>query len=344
MRYLRIFIGCFIFLTACKSDQVKTSLPDAFNGETMGTYYSIKIPGNQAITQAEIDSILLAFNMQLSTYIDSSFISRVNDPLILAKTSPKDENQWFFDMVDHTKELYERSDGDFDPTVLPLVNYWGFGTNRKQDGYKQEDIDSLLQLVGFDKIDIKENETAKLVLKSKRGISLDFSAIAKGYGVDVLADLLDNRNVNNYLIEIGGETKTKGTKADGGPWKLGINKPAFDAQLDEILLVVTPGDHAMASSGNYRNYYQKDGQTFSHTIDPKTGMAIGSDLLAITVIADDCWKADAIATACMVKGLRESKRWIHSMHDIEACFFYESGDSITYDLSARFNNYIYNDK
>jgi thiamine biosynthesis lipoprotein len=341
MRHL-VIIWLFISLSACKEDSTTQVIPESFTGQTMGTYYSIKIPGNNSVTKSEIEDLLHDFNMQLSTYIDSSFISRVNDPLVLLKTSKKTDNKWFFDMIEFATEIHESSDGDFDPTVMPLVNYWGFGPNRKQEGYKQEDIDSILQFVGFDKIQVKENEESKMIFKTDRAVSLDFSAIAKGYGVDLVAELIDSKGMKNYLVEIGGETKTKGTKPNDLPWTLGINKPAIDAELDEILIIVKPGDHSMASSGNYRNYYQKDGQVFAHTIDPKSGMAIGSDLLAITVIAEDCWKADAIATACMVKGLKKSKVWIESLSNVEACFFYARGDSIAYDLSSQFNNYIYN--
>lgn len=329
-------------LLSCKQDQNIEVFPESFSGQTMGTYYSIKILGNNSVVQKDIDELLYKFNMQLSTYIDSSFISRVNDPLILVKTSKKTDNQWFFDMMNYAKELNELSDGDFDPTVMPLVNYWGFGPNRKQNGYQQEDIDSILQFIGFDKILIKENKDSKMLIKSDRAVSLDFSAIAKGYGVDLIAKLIESKGFKNYLVEIGGETRTKGNKPNDQPWTLGINKPAKDADPNEILMIVTPGDNSMASSGNYRNYYNKDGQTFAHTIDPKSGMAIGSDLLAISVITSECWKADAIATTCMVKGLKESKSWIESLNDVEACFFYEQADSIAYDLSSQFNNYIYN--
>ena len=342
MKIHLINILFLLSLLACKQDQKVEVLKESFNGQTMGTYYSIKLPGNTSISQTEIDDLLYEFNMQLSTYIDSSFISRVNDPLIRVKTSDKLENQWFFDMVDYARELHDLSDGDFDPTVMPLVNYWGFGPSRKQDGYQQEDIDSILQFIGFDKILIKENEDSKMVIKSDRSVSLDFSAIAKGYGVDLIAELIESKELNNYLVEIGGETRSKGHKPENQPWTLGINKPAIDADLDEILMIVTPGNKSMASSGNYRNYYQKDGQIFAHTIDPKSGMAIGSDLLGISVITAECWKADAIATTCMVKGLEESKSWIETLSGVEACFFYAQSDSIAFDMSSQFNKYIYN--
>lgn len=327
---------CFL---ACKQESIVYQ--ESFRGETMGTYYSVKIPGNKSIEQTTLDSILVAFNMQLSTYIDSSFISRVNDPLIRTKTCDKTENGWFFEMLDNSELLYEESEGAFDPTVMPLVNYWGFGPNRRKDGYKQEDIDSILNYIGLDKIQLIENEESKMVLKSDRRVSLDFSAIAKGYGVDVLAKYIENQAQKNYLVEIGGETRTRGHKADGKPWTLGINKPEIGADFNEIILVVAPGDHSMASSGNYRNYYSHEGEIFSHTIDPKTGMAIGSDLLAISVITDECWKADAIATACMVKGLEDSKKWVEEMNNVEACFFYAESDSIQYTTSSQFNKYIY---
>jgi len=343
IRSLALIILVLICLCGCKNDvALSIPTPEAFRGLTMGTYYSIKIPGNKLVNNEEIDSILIAFNQELSTYIDTSFISQVNDPVIKSKMADLSEHFWFYDMTKKSKTLFELSNGDFDPTVNPLVQYWGFGNKKKPRIGKQAEIDSLMKFVSFENIQLKEKNGKFIITKSDRRTALDYSAIAKGYGVDVIADYIESKGIVNYLVEIGGETKTKGKKLNGSDWVLGINKPDPNSALTEIIMQVTPKDNSLASSGNYRNYYKLDGKILAHTINPKTGQAIGSDLLAITVIGKDCWEADAIATACMVKGLASSKSWIESLEEVEACFFYEQSDSITYALSSNFDTYLYN--
>lgn len=341
IRSLCIYILCLVSCLSCKNDPATQIFANDFQGKTMGTYYSIKLVNNQNTKQAEIDSLLAHFNQELSTYIDSSFISKVNDPLIKSKLVDKEKNKWFIDITKQAIRLHKESQGDFDPTVMPLVQYWGFGTNKFKRNAIQSDIDSLMAFVGMDKINLIDKGNAYVITKADKRISLDYSAIAKGYGVDLIAEYLDSKGHENYLVEIGGETKLKGIKADGSPWLLGINKPAESASLNEIILTVAPQDMAMASSGNYRNYYKIDGKSYSHTINPKTGQAIGSDLLAISVISKHCWYADAVATACMVKGKSTSQKWINTLEDTEACFFFMDENEIQYEMSEGFKKYLF---
>jgi len=340
IRFGACYFWICLFLFSCKNEPTKTALPEAFRGLTMGTYYSVKIPGNKFIRQESIDSILIAFNQELSTYIDSSFISQVNDPVIKSKMADIEKHFWFYDVTKKSKLIFELSNGDFDPTVNPLVEYWGFGLTKKPRLGKQSEIDSIMKFVSFNNINLKEKNGKFILTKSDRRTGLDYSAIAKGYGVDVLSAYVESQGIQNYLIEIGGETKTKGKKINGSDWTLGINKPSPESSLSALILNITPKDQAVASSGNYRNYYEIDGKILAHTINPRTGNAQGSDLLAITVLANECWYADAIATACMVKGLKGAQSWIEKLEDVEACFFYEQSDGITYSLSSNFDTYL----
>lgn len=267
------------------------------NGNTMGTTYNITYldPGERDF-KASIDSLLLVFNQSLSTYIPDSELSRFNQSDTLFFKLP-----YFLPVLKSSKTVYEITEGAFDPTVGPLVNLWGFGPTGPQ--LKDSvNIDAMLDLVGFNKISFDSAS----VRKTKSGMYLDFSAIAKGYGVDVVAEFLQGKGIENLLVEIGGELVARGVNEKGELWKVGINRPEELGRADELYSIVALENKGMATSGNYRNYYEAGGVKISHTINPATGKPVNHGLLSATVLADDCMTADAYATAMMVMGTEKA--------------------------------------
>lgn len=288
-------------------------------GMTMGTIgYSIKYFNEDGHSYAaEIDSLLKVWNLSLSTYIPASEISRFNSGTGCFSF----ESEYFYPVLRASREVFEKSDGAFDPTVGPLVNAWGFGPDKSMapDSTK---IDSLMVLVGYDKIHFDEDK----VCKDIAGIKLDFSAVAKGYAVDVVAKYLEDKGIEDLLVEIGGELICKGTKPDGQPWRTAIEDPQVGAYERKVLSVVQLTDRAVATSGNYRNYYVVDGQKFVHTINPATGYPIVHNLLSASVFADNCMIADAFATAFMVMGVEKAKAVLEKDPGLDAYLIYSSED------------------
>jgi len=289
----------------------------SFNGETMGTYYNIiYLHPEGSNYKSAIDSLLVEWNKSLSTYISDSEISQFNRNESFIFNSP-----YFYPVLLKSKQVYEDTNGAFDPTVMPLVNAWGFGPeeNEMPDSSR---IKELKKLVGFNKIlfDLKE------VKKSIPGISLDFSAIAKGYGVDVVGELLERKGIENYLVDIGGEIKVKGLNDRGTPWTTGIEDPSVDVFDRKIKAVIEVTDKGIATSGNYRNFYVKDGKKYAHTISPYTGYPVEHSMLSATVIASDCMTADAYATAFMVLGIEEAVPIIKDHPEMDAYFIFSDNE------------------
>ncbi len=295
-----------------------------FTGEAQGTYYAITYYDNlNRNLQPQIDSLLKAFDQSVSTWVPNSIISRIN-----SNDSSVEVDSWFKGNFDMSKEVFMNTNGAFDPTVGPLVNAWGFGfTDRlKVDSVV---VDSLLPLVGFNKVRIVDNR----VVKDDIRIQLDFNAIAQGYSVDLTGEFLESKGIHNYLVDIGGEVLGSGKKADGESWKVGIEKPKDNARYGEGLkAIVRLENKALATSGNYRKFYEKDGIRYSHTIDPKTGYPVQHSLLSVSVLADNCATADAWATAFMVIGFENSKKLLNKMKGLEAYFIYSgrNGELLTY--------------
>lgn len=263
------------------------------NGNTMGTTYNITyLDPSERDFQVSIDSLLVVFNQSLSTYVPDSELSKFNQGDTLFFELP-----YFLPVLQSSKAVYEITGGAFDPTVGPLVNLWGFGPTGPQ--LKDSvNIDEMLDLIGFNKI----NFDSASVIKTKPGMYLDFSAIAKGYGVDVVAEFLQGKGIENLLVEIGGELVARGVNEKGELWKVGINRPEELGRADDLYSIVALDNKGMATSGNYRNYYESGGIKISHTINPATGRPVNHNLLSATVLADDCMTADAYATALMVMG------------------------------------------
>ncbi len=325
-----------ILLTTCEADsssannRALTNKMYKISGATMGTTYNITCDlGNLSQLQVAVDKLLVDINHEVSTYEADSFITLFNkskERLALQNTSKYAvEYPHFKKNLEAAREVYERTQGYFDPTVLPLVNYWGFGPNKK----KPEEIDTaklalIRENIGLSKVKIESatGEKMQYLVKERPEIQLDFSALAKGYGVDKVAELLANAGAKNYLVEIGGEVVVKGNNQKSDFWTIGINKPVNDAALNSIYKKARLSDVAMASSGNYRNYFELDGRLYSHTLNPKTGFPERNEILSATVFAGDCMTADAYATACMVAGLSEARKIIESQDGVEAFFIY----------------------
>ena len=287
-----------------------------FTGNTMGTSYRVVyLDQEERDFKNEVDSILLVFNESLSTYIQDSEISRFNRMDTLFFKLP-----FFLPVLEAGKVVYEQTSGAFDPTVAPLVNLWGFGP----DGPQLKDsvnINAILRLVDYSSVQFDEEK----VWKTKEGVNLDFSAIAKGYGVDVIATYLSEKGIQNMLVEIGGELVAKGVNEEGELWKVGINRPEEDANANELYSIVALSNQGMATSGNYRNFYEVDGLKISHTINPKTGRPVNHGLLSVTVLAENCMRADAIATSMMVMGKEEAIE-LQKNADFEIFLIYSDED------------------
>ena len=232
-------------------------------------------------------------------------------------------NDMFIDVFTLAQKISDDTDGAFDITVAPLVNAWGFGFKSGTTPTKQN-IDSLKNIIGYKKVRLH----GRRIVKDDKRTMLDCSSIAKGYGSDVVAQLLRSKGVENYMVEIGGEIVTKGISKRRLPWKIGVTKPVDDSLSvnQEIQSVINVTDKAMATSGNYRNFYYKGGKKYAHTIDPHTGYPVQHNILSSTVIAADCATADAYATAFMVMGMEKAQELLKHHPEIMAYFIYADND------------------
>lgn len=302
----------FVIVSILRKDTPSLQL---VSGQTMGTIaYNVKYMGmKDDIQQAEVDDLLVAFNQSLSTYISDSEISILNQEGTLAYTS-----NFFFPVLAKSKQVFDRTGGTFDPTVAPLIDAWGFGPEKQVPDLDSVRVDTLLSKVGFRSVSFDSVQVSM-----PTGYRLDFSAIAKGYAVDLVAELLESKGIDNYLVEIGGEVRSSGVNKVEKTWSLGIEDPRVAMNDQKLLIIVRLKDRALATSGNYRNYYEKEGRIFAHIIDPRTGYTANHQLLSASVFAQDCMTADAYATALMVLGLDESKRIVES-EDLDAILVYQN--------------------
>jgi thiamine biosynthesis lipoprotein len=264
-----------------------------------------------------ISDELIAFNQALSTYISDSEISRLN------QTGKHEyESRFFYPVLKTSKEVYEQTQGAFDPTIGPLVKAWGFGPDKSIPNLGETKIDSLRAIVGFSRVVFDED---KVVLPPN--FQLDFSAIAKGYAVDVIAQMLEEKGIDRYLVEIGGEVRCKGQNDQDKPWAVGIEDPTVTTLEQRVMAIVRLKDRSLATSGNYRNYYEREGKIYAHIIDPRTGYTATHNLLSASVFADDCMTADAYATAFMVLGLQQSKEIIER-NNLDAILLYSTNNGV----------------
>jgi thiamine biosynthesis lipoprotein len=285
-------------------------------GQALGTSFHITYQDNKNRSfEKEIDSLIHEVNRSLSTYLPESDISKINSGNTTVVV-----DAMFEEVFAKSKRIFKETDGIFDPTIGILVNAWGFGPGRKINNISKKTIDSLLQYVGFDKVKIINGH----VLKERKEIYLDFNADAKGYAVDILGRFFEMQGIQNYLIEMGGEIRTRGKNAKGKYWKIAIEKPNFDGTRSYQTFLELK-DESIATSGNYRKFKidQKTGMKYAHTIDPKTGYPAKSDLLSASVIAKlDCADVDGYATALMAMGLEKSKILLENHRELKSFLIY----------------------
>ncbi|MEE8261121.1 MAG: FAD:protein FMN transferase [Gammaproteobacteria bacterium] len=267
----------------------------------MGTTYTVKVADaptdlSQDQLQAAIERVLEKVNDQMSTYRADSELSKLNSN---NSTQWIDSSTDLLTVVEEALRVSRLTDGAFDVTVGPLVNLWGFGPDKQENQVPtQQQVTDAMSRVGYTNISTRRLPPA--IRKTRRDIYIDLSAIAKGYGVDKIAEHLESLGVHNYLVEIGGDLRAKGHNAEGTPWKIGIEKPVPEQRA--VQLIIQLQDQGMATSGDYRNFFEKDGQRFSHTINPRNGMPITHNLASVTVLSPTAMGADAMATALLVMG------------------------------------------
>ena len=318
--YIVVAIG-LVALAMCRTKEAETQVLSyhKLEGTVFHTIYHITYQGERDYHD-EIKQLFKEFDGSLSMFNDTSIITRMNncDTSVVA-------NRYFRHVFTKAMEVSEATGGAFDITVAPLVNLWGFGF-KNSDNVSQAAIDSILQFVGYKTVHL--DEEGHLHKDDPRTI-MDASSIAKGYMSDVVADFLREQGVENYMVEIGGEVALHGVNPKGSRWSIGINKPTDDStqvnsELQDILYMSEGG---VATSGNYRNFYYKDGKKYAHTIDPHTGYPIQQDILSSTVIARDCMTADAYATAFMVLGKEKAMEVLAKDTTLMAYFIVDAPDA-----------------
>ena len=306
-----VFLGLVVaFFTSC-TDKVVYQHAE---GQVYGTVYHITYRSPEDLHPA-LRAAMQQVDTSLSMFNPSSVISRIN------RNESRETDSLFRKVFYLAQQVHGQSGGMYDITVAPLVNAWGFGYEGKNFP-DSACIDSLRDLVGMEKLALKEGQ----LFKQLPGMQLDASSIAKGLGVDLVAECLENHGVRDYMVEIGGEIRLRGQSAHGRPWRIGIERPEDDAsaQSRDLQLILALDTGALATSGNYRNFYIKDGRKYSHTINPKTGYPVQTDLLSASVYTmSSCMKADAYATAFMGIGFEASKAIVEKDPDMEACLIYE---------------------
>ena len=300
------------------------------SGLVFGTSYNITYQSNDNL-KPEIEKALAEVDASLSPFNEKSVITHVN------KNEAVTLDDHFITVFRLSSEIYKDTEGAFDITVAPLVNAWGFGFKNGITPDRHA-IDSLMQFVGFDKVKLQDGK----IIKTDDRLMLDCSAIAKGYGVDAVARLLKSKGIDNYMVEIGGEIVAFGENPKGAPWRIGVSKPDDDSVnvSNEIQGIINITNRAMATSGNYRNFYYKGGKKYAHTIDPKTGCPVQHSILSATVVSDECAKADAYATAFMVMGLDKAKAVLARHKDMMAYFIYsddKGNNKVWYSPSLKAN-------
>lgn len=282
----------------------------SISGEAQGTTYQIKYYDQKNRNlKSEIDSILQDFDKSLSLYRPDSEISHFNKSQSLTFKSP-----YFYPVLKKSQEVYEATNGAFDPTIMPLVEAYGFGA-KKVKNPENVDIDSLLKLVGFHNIQFD----ALSVRKNKSNVRLDFNGIAQGYSVDMIGAFLESKNIDRYMVEIGGEVLCKGKKEQAKPWVAGIEDPLRSGSL---IATVSLENRALTTAGNYHNHFTSNGQVFNHIINPKTGAMEQTSLLSVTVFAKDAVTADGYDTAFFVMGVEKTKQFVATRKDLDVYLIY----------------------
>ncbi len=301
-------------------------------GKIFNTKYTIKYEFNKSLRQ-EIELKLQEFDNSLNPFKKNSIISKVNN------NETVELDTFFVNVITKSIEVSRKSDGLFDITLSPLINAWGFGF-KNYNSMTDSMIDSLKLFVGYEKMKLENNQLLKLDSR----LNINASAIAKGYAVDVIAQLLDSYEIDNYMVEIGGEVRTKGVSRIHRPWRIAITKPMkandFNYNSDQLQIVLGLSDKSLATSGDYYKYYVKDGKKYAHTIDPRTARPAENGIMSATVIADDCMSADAFATVFMLADTAVTRK-IARDEGLEYMLILSSDkNGLVVVESDKFNNYV----
>jgi FAD:protein FMN transferase len=316
MKIFFFYIVAILLLPGCKRD-ISNSI--TISGAAQGTSYHITyLAGQHSNYRESFDSIFNRIDLSLSTYNPGSLISKINtnDTTVII-------DEYFSDVFNKSIEVSEKTKGSFDVTVAPIINAYGFGFTKKKK-VTSVLIDSLRRFVGYKKVRLAGNKLVKDIPQ----VMLDLNAIAQGYTVDVLASFLENKGVSDYLVEVGGELRAKGTKLNDSSWTVGIEQPVESpADGESLFAVINLDNKSLATSGNYKKFYVEEGKKYAHIIDPFTGYPAMNNLLSATVIADDCMTADAYATSFMVMGLEKSKQFLLDHKDLGLEVFFLSDEN-----------------
>jgi thiamine biosynthesis lipoprotein len=307
----RILALLIIFLVSCNNKEPKNT---KLSGQVFGTSYSVIYNSNENY-EKQFDSLFYVINKSMSTYIENSDISKIN------RNEAVEVDEHFTNVFKTSKTIYDVTSGAFDPTIGAVVNAWDFGPEGKIVSLDSLKIDSLMLSVGLDKVKLRRNAISKQNLNTY----LDFNAIAKGYAVDVIATYLESQNVNDYLVEIGGEIRCKGmNKEKQSNWMVGIDKPNFDGS-QSVIKAINLIDGAMATSGTYRKFkLDAEGNRYAHIIDTETGYPSKTNVLSVSVIANDCMTADAYATAFQAMGINKVSELLKTHPELKVFFIFEN--------------------
>jgi len=321
-----VCIVLFALLMACGNKEKQEVL---IQGKTMGTTFHIKVVTSESTGKLEgkINERLREISRSMSTFDPDSEISRFNRISDTQTLFPVSQD--FMNVVKVAAELYRLTEGAWDGTVDPLVNLWGFGRKaKKQDLPEAGEIERLLLHIGFHLIEISGNSLRKI----DPAVTLDLASVAKGYGVDQVAKVIAETGISDFLVEIGGEIYASGLRPDGKKWRIGINRPKPDAASDAVYRVSDLYNQAFATSGDYRNFFMKDGKRYSHVIDPRSGYAVSNRVVSASVIADTCTFADGLATALMVMGAEKGTELVSSLKNAECLIITEEPDGSLKDF------------
>jgi thiamine biosynthesis lipoprotein len=328
-KHLITLLILFAFLASC--DQTAKITEHKASGNALGTTYHITYIAKEIDSlESKIDSIVFAINHGLSTYQKNSLISAFNSNSNEIWNNPRDADhfmndmQHFVEMVSLSKKITDKTNGAFDASGAAVFEYY---LTCKNEGVLMDsaNVSEMLKHQGMDKIIFDPNG---FPIKEDSLLTLNFNAIAKGYLVDVIAEYLEAKGAERYMVEVGGEVKVKGKNSENKSWQIGVNVPLVEANPNDFFKVLEVENVSMATSGNYQNYYIVDGKLIGHTIDPRTGKPIISNLKSASVLHTDCAVADAYATTCMVMGLDSAKLFVEADSSLSAYFIYEENNEL----------------
>lgn len=329
MKRIGYFLFTILIFVSCSKDKKENSFKK-LKGAIFGTTYNITYQADKNYTK-EIDSLFALVNNSLSTYLPTSIISRINqnDSTVVA-------DDFLIEVFNKSKQIFNETNGYFDPTFGKIINAYGFGSGQKKDSLTTTELKKLMKLVGFEKVSLKNNK----IHKQNSSIELNVNAIAKGYGIDVIGRFLEKKGVVNYLVEIGGEIRARGKNSKNKLWTIAIDDPNTDGTRSQSILIKV-NNQSVASSGNYRKFrIAKNGKKYVHILNPKTGLAQESDLISATVISNkDCADVDAYATAFMAMGFKKTTTFLKKHPNIKAILLYIDKNGAINNFSNLKNTY-----